>query len=136
MIVFDENIFDQDVIDDLNRWHKGKVVSIKDLRLRTLIKDEAVPAILRTVKQPTFLTTNVSDYWRKMPAHAAYCMICFELTNEQIIDIPRLLRGVLRFKEFKTNAARMGKILRVRHNHIDYYEASFNQISTLNWPAI
>jgi hypothetical protein len=71
-----------------------------------------------------------------MPAHAAYCMICFELTNEQIIEIPRLLRGVLRFKEFKTKAARMGKILRVRHNHIDFYGASSNQISTLNWPAI
>jgi hypothetical protein len=136
MIVFDENIFDQDVIDDLNRWYKGKVVSIKDLRLRTLIKDEAVPTILRTVKQPTFLTTNVSDYWRKMPAHATYCMICFELANEQIIEIPRLLRVVLRFREFKTKAARMGKILLVRHNRIDYYEVGSNQISSLNWPAL
>lgn len=71
-----------------------------------------------------------------MPAYTAYCMICFELTNEQIIEIPRLLRGVLRFREFKTNAARMGKILRVRHNHIDFYEVGSSQISALNWPAL
>jgi hypothetical protein len=92
MIVFDENIFDQVVIDDLNRWYKGKVSSIKELRLRTLVKDDAVPTLLRTVKQPTFLTTNISDFWRKMPTHAAYCMICFDLPNERIPEIPRLLR--------------------------------------------
>lgn len=36
---------------------------------------------------------------------------------------------------FKTRVARMGKILRVRHHHIDYYEIGSNQIVTLNWPA-
>lgn len=136
MIVLDENIFGRIVVAKLKAWYKGKVTSINKLRADTVVKDEAVPTILQTIRQPTFLTTNVSDYWRKMPAHAAYCMICFELTNEQIIEIPRLLRIVLRFKEFKTKAARMGKILRVRHKHIDYYEIGFNQISTLNWPAI
>jgi hypothetical protein len=136
MIVFDENIFDYDVIDDLNHWYKGKVVSIKHLRLRTLVKDDSIPALLRTVKQPTFLTTNVTDFWRKMPAHRAYCMICFDLPNERINEIPRLLRGVLHFKEFKTKAARIGKILQVRHNHIDYYGVDSKQIITLNWPAL
>jgi len=136
MIVFDENIFDYDVIDDLNRWYKGKVVSIKHLRLRTLVKDDSIPTLLRTVKQPTFLTTNISDFWRKMPAHHAYCMICFDLPNERIDEIPRLLRGVLRFAEFKTKAARMGKIIQVRHNHIDYYAVGSKQVFTLNWPAL
>lgn len=136
MIVFDENIFDYDVIDDLNRWYKGKVVSVKRLRLRTLVKDDSIPTLLRTVKQPTFLTTNVSDFWRKMPAHRAYCMICFDLPNERIDEIPRLLRGVLRFAEFKTKAARMGKIIQIRHNHIDYYAVDSKQVFTLNWPAL
>jgi hypothetical protein len=136
VIVLDENILGEIVVDGLKAWYKGKVVSINKLRADTVVKDDAVPTILRTVKQPTFLTTNVPDYWRKMPAHEAYCMICFELTNEQIINIPRLLRGVLGFKQFKTKAARMGKIVRVRHHHIDYYEAGSNQIHTLNWPAL
>ena len=63
-------------------------------------------------------------------------MIGFELTNERNIEIPRLLRGVLGFKEFKTRAARMGKILRVRHNHSDYYKIGSNQVFTLTWPAL
>jgi hypothetical protein len=136
MIVFDENIFDQVVIDDLNRWRKGKVATIKDLRLRTLIKDDAVPTLLRTVKQPTFLTTNVTDFWGKMPAHPAYCIICFDLPNERIAEIPRLLRVVLRFAEFKTKAARMGKVIQVKHHRIEYYSANSLQISTLNWTAL
>jgi hypothetical protein len=136
MIVLDENIFGRIVVTGLNAWYKGKVISINSLRLDTVVKDDAVPAILRTIKHPTFLTTNVSDYWRKMPAHEAYCIICFELTTEQNIEIPRLLRAVLGFKEFKTRAGRMGKILHVRHNHIDYYQIGSNQIFTLNWPAL
>jgi hypothetical protein len=136
MIVFDENIFDQDAIDDLNRWYKGKVASIKQLRIRTLVKDDSIPTLLRTVKQPTFLTTNVSDFWRKMPAHRAYCIICFDLPNERIVEIPRLLRGVLRLAEFKTKAARMGKILQVRHHRIDYYAAGSKKIISLNWLAL
>jgi hypothetical protein len=43
---------------------------------------------------------------------------------------------VLRFTEFKTKAARMDKIIQVRHNHIDYYAAGSKQIFTLNWPAL
>ncbi len=136
MIVLDENIFGRIVVHRLETWYKGKITSLNKLRADTVIKDEAVPAILRTVKHPTFLTTNISDYWRKMPAHQAYCMICFELTNPQIIEIPRLLRIVLRFKEFKTKSARMGKVMRVRRHHIDFYESGSNQISTLNWPAL
>ncbi len=136
MIVLDENILGEIVIDGLKAWYKGKVVSINKLRADTVVKDDAVPTILRTVKQPTFLTTNVSDYWRKMPAHAAYCMICFDLPNERIPEIPHLLRGVLRFPEFKTKAARRGKILLVRHLHIDYYAVGSKQIFTLNWPAL
>jgi hypothetical protein len=136
MIVLDENILGEIVIDGLKAWYKGKVVSINKLRADTVVKDDAVPTILRTVKQPTFLTTNVSDYWRKMPAHSAYCMICFDLPNERIPEIPRLLRRVLRFPEFKTKAARMGKILQVRHLHIDYYAVGSKQIFTLNWPAL
>ena len=136
MIVLDESIAAKIIVDGLEAWYKGKVASIKHLRLRTLIEDEDIPTLLRTVKQPTFLTTNISDFWRKMPAHHAYCIICFDLPNERIVEIPRLLRGVLRLTEFKTKAARMGKILHVRHHRIDYYAVGSKKIIPLNWLAL
>lgn len=136
MIVLDECISAQLLFDKLKAWHKGKVCSVNALRAATLVKDDSIPTLLRTVKQPTFLTTNVSDFWRKMPAHRAYCIVCFDLPNERILEISRLLRGVLRFTEFKTKAARMGKVIQIRHNHIDYYAVGSKQVFTLNWPAL
>ena len=136
MIVLDESISAKIIFDGLEAWYKGNVAPIKSLRIKTLVKDEAIPTLLRTIKQPTFITTNVSDFWRKMPTHHAYCIICFDLPNERIVEIPRLLRGVLRFAEFKTKAARMGKILHVRHHRIDYYAVGSKKIITLNWLAL
>lgn len=63
-------------------------------------------------------------------------MICFDLPNERIREIPGKLRRLLLLEEFKTKAARMGKVLRVRHHHIDYYEARSDRIFTLLWPAV
>lgn len=136
MIVLDECISAKIVFNKLEAWYKGKVISVNALRIATLVKDDSIPTLLRTAKHPTFLTTNISDFWRKMPAHFSYCMICFDLPNERIDEIPRLLRGVLRFAEFKTNAVRMGKIILLRHNHIDYYGVGSKQVFTLNWPAL
>lgn len=136
MIVLDECISAKIVFNKLEAWYKGKVISVNALRIATLVKDDSIPTLLRTAKHPTFLTTNISDFWRKMPAHLSYCMICFDLPNERIDEIPRLLRGVLRFVEFKTTAARMGKIILLRHNHIDYYGVGSKQVFTLNWPAL
>jgi len=62
VIVLDENILDEDIIEALEAWYKGKVISIKILRIGTLIKDDAIPSILRTVKHPTFITNSVSDF--------------------------------------------------------------------------
>jgi hypothetical protein len=136
MIVLDENIFDYDFLPEYKSWYKGKITTIRDLRVGTLIKDDAIPTILRSVKQPTFVTTNVFDFWRRLPAHNAYCIICFELPNERIREISGALRKILLLKEFNTKAARMGKMLRVRHNHIDYCEAGSNKIFTLLWSTL
>lgn len=136
MIVLDENIFDYDFLPDYKSWYKGKVTTIRDLRKGSLIKDDAIPTILRSVKQPTFITTNISDFWLKMPAHSSYCMICFDLPNERIREIPGKLRRLLLLEEFKTKTARMGKVLLVRHHRLAYYETGSNKIFTRLWPAV
>jgi hypothetical protein len=133
MIVLDENIFDHDFLPEYKSWYKGKITTIRALRADTIVKDDAIPTILRTVKQPTFVTTNVFDFWHKLPAHNAYCIVCFDLPNKRINEIPSKLRGVLSLKEFKTKSSRMGKILRIRRLYIDYYQASDQSVYTLPW---
>jgi hypothetical protein len=69
MIVLDENVHQQSIMDAVATWYRGRVVSITALRPSTIVKDEAIPPILRRVKQPTFVTTNVLDFWGRVSAH-------------------------------------------------------------------
>jgi hypothetical protein len=55
------------------------------------------------------------------------------LPNERLREVPTLLRRVLRLPEFRTKAARMGKVIRVGRQHIQYYSADANLIQTLAW---
>lgn len=131
MIVFDENIQQRSLIEEVAKWYKGKAISITTLRYGSLIKDDAITTLLRTAKQPTFITTNVDDFWLHEKAELAYCIICFELSNKRAGEIPSRLRKVFRYAFLKTKANRMGKILRVKHNELQFYQKNDNQIYTL-----
>ena len=90
MMILDDNLDAQDVLVPLRRWLKGKVMFLRDLRAGTLIKDDAVPMLLTQQKQPTFLTTNVTDFWRRVAADRRYCVICLPLPNDRQGEIPSL----------------------------------------------
>ncbi|TAH49228.1 MAG: hypothetical protein EYC68_19055 [Chloroflexota bacterium] len=124
MIILDENLHDVEVSAPIARWYPGQVVSVTDLRPKSKIKDEAIPTLLRRVKEPTFVTTNVGDFWNKLQASPAYCIIAIEIPNELISEIPRLLRDILQLETFKTKAARMGKVIHWTPTRIEYYEAN------------
>ncbi len=130
MIVFDENI-KYKVFLETQQWYRGKVTSLLTLRSGTVIKDEAVPTLLRTAKHPTFITNNTADFWRRTPLHKNYCLICFVLPNDRIEEIPALLQKLFAMKSFKTKASRMGKALRVRRKHVDYYDVNDLTVQTI-----
>ena len=84
MIVLDENLSHRPYVRDvIVKWYAGKVVIIRDLRPGSRILDEAIPVLLAQQKQPTFVTTNVTDFWRRVPADRRYCIICLPLPNER-----------------------------------------------------
>jgi len=62
MIILDEELQGLGLEAAISRWYRGAVVIIKHLRPRTVIKDEAIPALLRRAKQPTFVTINHTDF--------------------------------------------------------------------------
>ena len=74
MIVLDEELQGLNLEDHLSSWYRGAILIIKDLRPRTVIKDDAIPGLLRLTRQPTFVTINHSDFWRRTPANKAYCI--------------------------------------------------------------
>jgi hypothetical protein len=122
MILLDENVHQESLMASITAWYRGQVHALTVLRPNTLIKDEAIPVLLRSVRQPTFITTNVTDFWCRVPAHARYSVVCVALPNERLYELPPLLRRFLRLPEFNTKAKRMGKVIRVSPSQLQYYE--------------
>jgi hypothetical protein len=115
MIVFDENMHQRSIMDAVAAWYRGRVISVTVLRPDTIIKDEAIPTILRRALRPTFVTTNVEDFWQRVPAHTRYGIVCLVLPDERLQETSSLLRQLFSLPDFKTKARRMGKVVMYFH---------------------
>lgn len=122
MIVLDEQICRTPLQTAISRWHPGKVEFLTELRRSSLILDDAVPPLLLQAKQPTFVTVNYKDFWRKIEAHRGYCVVCISLENDDWAEVNPILRETLRLPEFQTKSARMGKVISWRNGKVTYYE--------------
>ena len=60
----------------LRRWYRGPVRFITDLRPGAVIKNDAIPILLRQQPHKTFLTINEVDLWRKVAIDAHFCVVC------------------------------------------------------------
>ena len=83
MLVLDEQLLGHDLDTALARWYRGPVLFITDLRPGTVIKDDAIPLLLRQQHQATFLTINESDFWRKVAIDAHFCVVCFAVPDSR-----------------------------------------------------
>jgi hypothetical protein len=135
MIVLDEQLQGLGLEEAVARWYRGAVFVVKQLRPGMVIKDAAIPALLRQLKQPTFVTIDSMDFWRRIPADNAFCIVCLELPTERVEDIPVRLRQLLRLPEFKTKKARMGKVVLVRETRLQYYSLHEQLVHILRWPT-
>ena len=114
MIVLDEQLSLPLIAEEIEKWYQGSVKNLSELRSASVIKDENVSELLLKVKNPTFVTINYTDFWRKIEAHQRYCVICFKLDSNKSLEIPKLLREIFKNPELKTKRRRMGKIVSVR----------------------
>ena len=135
VIVLDEQLKNANVAEQIRQWYQGRVVPITTLRPATVIKDDAIPILLRQVVAPTFVTINTTDFWQQMAASKEYCLACFPLTDDRVDEISPLLRRLFRFTEFKTKQARCGKIALVSHANVQYYQGHPIKLYRLAWPV-
>jgi len=133
MIVIDEDLHDHRIMEVIAAWYPGRVVSVTTLRPGSLIKDEAIPGLLCQVARPTFVTINVTDFWKKVQPHSGYCIVLIGLSTERIRQAPDFLRRLLHLPDFSTKVARMGKIVRLTAERVEYYESD-RRIQSLLWP--
>lgn len=134
MIVLDEHLNGLGVEMAVRRWYRGRVCSVMELRPGTIIKDDAIPPLLRAEHQPTFVTLNWKHFWQRTAAHSGFCIVCIALTTEQAREISPLLRRLLRLPEFRTRADRMGRVARISSERVAYYRVNDDQTYLLPLP--
>jgi hypothetical protein len=120
MIVLDEHLLGVDFQAAIARWYRGAVIDITQLRPGSLILDDAIPGLLQSVKQPTFITLNVTDFWRRSAPDRRFAIVGFAYPSTRTIEIPSVLKKVLRMSPFRTRRSRLGKIIRVSPEHIQF----------------
>lgn len=120
--MLDEQLLGRNIDLEISKWYKGTVRFIIDLRPHSVIKDDAIPKLLRQQNQPVFVTINEKDFWRKVAVDNTFCIVCFALKDSQVNAIPQLLRSLLHNSKFKTKEKRMGKVIRLKNNKIEYYK--------------
>jgi hypothetical protein len=135
MIVLDEQLQGLGLEEAIARWYRGAVVVVKKLRPGMVIKDETIPTLLRQLKQPTFVTIDYMDFWLRVTADNAYCIVCLDLPTEWVEELPIRLRQLLRLTEFKTKKMRMGKVVLIRERRLQYYSPHDKLVHIRRWPT-
>jgi len=131
MIVLDEQLLGRNLEAEIADWHEGKVCFITDLRPNTVIKDEAIPKLLREQNDATFITINEKDFWRKVKIANDFCLVCFALPDSRAGEISSALRSLFRHPLFRTKSQRMGKVIRVAAPTISYYSFDDKRIRNI-----
>jgi predicted GTPase len=121
MIVLDEQLLGRNIEKQIANWYQGAVCFIMDLQPNTVIKDELIPRLLQKENQPTFVTINESDFWRKVKLNDKFCIVCFAMPDSRAREIPERLRDLLQHSLFDSKQKRMGKMIRAAEKEITFY---------------
>jgi hypothetical protein len=131
MIVLDEQLQGPRIKNAISQWYPGKIVSVIELRPGTVIKDDAIPALLSQESDPTFVTINESDFWLKVPISYRFCVVCIALPDFRMKEVPELLRRLLRHSDYQSKAQRMGTVFRLSATEALFYSVNDSAVHTI-----
>ena len=128
--VLDDQLHVVEICDRIRRW--SMVQFLRDVRAGEVIKDERISTVLRELRTATLLTIDARFRGRAL-RDRRYCILYFALRDDEQGDIPALLRRVTRLPEFRTGAARMGKVARVSRDYVSWWQVGDDQERTVRW---
>ncbi|MGH9846974.1 MAG: hypothetical protein ACREEM_50400 [Blastocatellia bacterium] len=128
MNILDENISLQE---------KGRLVA-KRVHVRQIgseigclgMKDinEIIP-LLHALRHPTFFTRD-HDFYKPSLQHPGYCLVLLDVAFDEVSDY---VRRFLRHPSFRTQMQRMGKVVRVRHSGLSWWENDLKAERVVSW---
>lgn len=81
-----------------------------------MLDDEIIP-LLQSQRRVTFFTRDV-DFYKRNLAHDKYCLVFLAVEKN---EVALFVRRLIRHPDFKTQADRLGKVIRVSHAGISFW---------------
>ena len=131
-LILDDQLDVAEILPSIRKWITAR--RLRDLRPGELIRDDRVPEILLTLKSPTFITIDRGFRDARL-CHPKYCILYFDLRDDQQELIPALLRALLRRAEFRSRANRMGKVVQISTKAITYWQFQGTGLKRIRWKA-
>ncbi len=128
MNVLDENI-DRPQRQQLQSWkvhfrHIGTQLG----RLGMEDRQQIIP-LLHALRRPTFFTLD-RDFSQPELCHSGYCLVYLDVEPD---EAAAYIRRFLRHPAFRTQAQRMGKVVRVRPTGLSWWEVGVKAERALSW---
>lgn len=128
MNVLDENIFEHHR-QQLEAWNiRVRQVGVDFGRLGMDDREEIIP-LLHALRRPTFFTRD-KDFYHRWLRHPGYCLVYLDVTPD---EAAHFIRRFLRHRNFRTQAYRMGKIVRVHQGGISVWQAGMGEGKEIAW---
>jgi len=79
---------------------------------------------------PSDFFTRDHGFYHPHLRHSAYCLVYLDVAFDEIADF---IRHFLRHAAFRTQAQRMGKVVRAHHGGVSYWQAHVQKVQALKW---
>lgn len=127
------NLLDENIIEaqrqQLERWR----IHVRQIGVEIGVvgmddREEILP-LLHTLRRPTFFTRD-HDFYHPWLRHPRYCLVYLAVKPDEVaFFIPRLLRH----PHLCTQAQRMGKVVRVHHEGISFWQVRVDKQQKVAW---
>jgi hypothetical protein len=130
LFILDEHLDERAVRDQILHW--ATVRYVRDTRPGEVVKDDRILTVLHSLRMPTFVTAD-DWFWNRDHRDRRYCIVFVALRGRNDRHVPDLLRRLLRLPEFRSRAARMGKVVRLGEDHVRWWQLGDEHEHSLQW---
>jgi hypothetical protein len=130
LFILDDHLAQSEVRERVLRRATARYV--RDLRPGEIVKDDRILTVLQALRMPTFVTVD-SWFWNRDHLDRRYCIVYVALRGRSDSHVPDLLRRLVRLPEFRTRAARMGKVIHVGEVGVRWWQVGDDTEHALHW---
>ncbi len=126
------NILDENIPKPQRELLEAWRIPVKQIGVsigrKGMLDEEILPLLLRQ-RHPTFFTRD-DDFFVRELCHAKYCLVYLTVAKT---EVALFVRRLLRQPDFRTKAGRMGKVLRVSHVGISFWQRHQPKEQYIEW---